>query len=85
MTAAQQEKQIEAIVERKLLEFLGDPDEGLKLRPSFVAKLRKSMKDGRKSIPQSVVMKRHGLRWVEADGAWGARATRPGRARQDCH
>ena len=62
MTVAQQEKQIEAIVERKLLEFLGDPDEGLKLRPSFVAKLRKSMKDGRKSIPHSVVMKRYGLR-----------------------
>ena len=62
MTAAQQEKQIEAIVERKLLEFLGDPDEGLKLKKSFIARLRKSMKDGRKSIPHSVVMKRYGLR-----------------------
>jgi len=51
MTQAQQEKQIEAIVERKLLEFLGDPDEGLKLRPSFVAKLRKSIKDKRKADP----------------------------------
>jgi hypothetical protein len=62
MTTAQREREIENIVERKLLEFLGDPDEGLKLKKSFVANLRKSMKDGRKSISHSVVMKQYGLR-----------------------
>lgn len=63
MTIAQrEEKKIEAIVERKLLEFLGDPDAGLELRKSFLAKLRKSMRDRRKTIPNSIVLKRYGLR-----------------------
>jgi len=62
MTRTQQEKQIEAIVERKLLEFLGDPDEGLTLRPSFVAELKKRLKSKQKNIPHSEVLKRYGLR-----------------------
>ena len=61
MTQAQQEKQIEAIVERKLLEFLGDPDEGLKLRPSFVAELKKRIKSKQKLIPHAAVMRKYGL------------------------
>ncbi|HEX9896290.1 MAG TPA: hypothetical protein VGA85_01335 [Dehalococcoidales bacterium] len=34
---------IDEIVEQRLEEYLGDPDEGLKLRPEFVRKLKRSM------------------------------------------
>ncbi len=34
---------IEEIVEQHLEEYLGDPDEGLELRPEFVRKLKKSL------------------------------------------
>jgi len=62
MTQAQQEKQIEAIVERKLLEFLGDPDEGLTLRPSFVAELKKRLKSKQKYVSHAEVKRRYGIR-----------------------
>ena len=61
MTTAQLNKQIGAIVEQKILEFLGDPDEGLQLKRSFVLKLQKRMKEKHKTIPLSVVMKKYGL------------------------
>lgn len=62
MTTAQREKEIENIVERKLLEFLGDPDEGLKLRPSFVKELKRRLKSKQKYIPHAEVMRRYGIR-----------------------
>ncbi|MFQ6015689.1 MAG: hypothetical protein ACE5NP_09635 [Anaerolineae bacterium] len=34
---------IEEVVERKLSEMLGDPDEGLELRPEFEQRLRRSL------------------------------------------
>jgi hypothetical protein len=34
---------IDEIVEQRLEEYLGDPDKGLKLRPVFVRKLKKSL------------------------------------------
>ena len=39
MTKEELQELIEASVERKLLELLGDPDEGLELRKALVARL----------------------------------------------
>ena len=62
MTTAQREKEIENIVERKLLEFLGDPDAGLELRPSFVRELKRRLKSKQKYVSHTEVMRRYGLR-----------------------
>ncbi len=62
MTTAQLHKQIGDIVEQKLLEFFGDPDEGRELKKSFIADLKKRLKEKRKTIPMSVVAKKYGLR-----------------------
>ncbi len=62
MTNAQLNKQIGDIVEQKLLEFFGDPDEGRELKKSFVTDLRKRLKEKQKTIPMSVVAKKYGLR-----------------------
>jgi hypothetical protein len=62
MTTAQLNKQIGDIVEQKLLEFFGDPDEGLEVRKSLVTRLRKQMKEkNRKLTPLSEVAKMYGL------------------------
>jgi hypothetical protein len=34
---------IEEVVEKKLVEMMGDPDEGLELRPEFEQRLRRSL------------------------------------------
>jgi len=34
---------IEEVVEKKLAEMMGDPDEGLELRPEFEQRLRRSL------------------------------------------
>ena len=64
MTTAQLNKQIGDIVEQKLLEFFGDPDEGLELKKSFVTELKKRMKTRGKTVPLSAVMKKYGVRRV---------------------
>jgi len=68
MTTAQLNKKIENLVdervEQKLLEFLGDPDEGLELKKSFVAELRKRMREKGKTVPLAAVMKKYGLRRI---------------------
>ena len=64
MTNAQRNKQIGDIVEQKLLEFFGDPDEGLELKKSFVTELKKRMKTRGKTVPLSAVMKKYGVRRV---------------------
>ncbi|MDP1689984.1 MAG: hypothetical protein Q8L52_02160 [bacterium] len=61
MITAQLNKQIGAIVEQKLLEFLGDPDEGLQLKRSFIINLQKRLKEKHKTVPLSMVMKKYGL------------------------
>lgn len=61
MTTAQREREIENVVERKLLEFLGDPDAGLQLRPSFVRELKRRLKSKQKYISHVEVMHRYGL------------------------
>lgn len=63
MTTAQLSKQIGDVVEQKLLEFFGDPDEGLEVRKSIVIRLRKQMKEkNRKLISHADVLKMYGLR-----------------------
>jgi len=67
MTTAQLNKQIcdivEQKVEQKLLEFFGDPDEGLELKKSFITELKKSMKEKNRKLTSHVdVLKMYGLR-----------------------
>ncbi|MEK7515918.1 MAG: hypothetical protein AAB555_03295 [Patescibacteria group bacterium] len=63
MTTTQLNKQIGEIVEQKLLEFFGDPDEGLEVRKSLITRLRKQMKEkNRKLTSHSEVLKQYGLR-----------------------
>ncbi len=57
---------IESTVEWKLLEMLGDPDEGLELREEIQARLRRSLKaerEGVKGIPAQEVAAELGLEW----------------------
>jgi len=61
MTTVQLNKQIGDIVEQKLLEFFGDPDEGLEVKKSLITRLQKQMRGKRKTVPLSAVMKKYGL------------------------
>lgn len=57
---------IEASVEQKLLEMLGDPDEGLELRNEVKARLRRSLQAqerGTRGIPAKEVAAELGLEW----------------------
>ena len=63
MTTAEKNKKLGDLIEQKILEFFGDPDAGLELKPSFVRKLRKNMAKKQKLIPLSVVMKKYGFRY----------------------
>ena len=55
---------IEEIVEHKLLELLGNPDSGLKLRSEVRKRLEKSLKSKRrKTIPAKQVAKELNLKW----------------------
>ena len=47
MTKEELREMIETAVEQKLFEFLGDPDEGLPLRKSVSARLRKQQREVR--------------------------------------
>ncbi|MBM4046787.1 MAG: hypothetical protein FJ279_16900 [Planctomycetes bacterium] len=62
----QLEAMVERIVERKMLELLSDPDEGLELKPHIKARLRRSlaaMRRGERGIPAEQVAKELGLKW----------------------
>lgn len=62
MTATER-KEIENIVEQKVLEFLGDPDSGLSLKKSFVTKLKKTLaQKDRRYVSHADVLKRYGFR-----------------------
>jgi len=54
---------IEEIVEHKLLELLGDPDSGLKLRSEIRKRLEKSLKSKGKRISAKQVAKELELKW----------------------
>ena len=65
LTVPQLEALIESVIERKLIELLGDPDQGLELKPSIKAKLRRSLasvKRGERGIPAKKVAKELGLK-----------------------
>ena len=64
MTLEQLEALIDERVEQKLQEILGDPDEGLELKPDVVKRLQKSLasvKSGKRGIPLSQVAGEFGL------------------------
>jgi hypothetical protein len=53
-------------VERKLLEVLGDPDEGLELHTEIQARLRRTLeaeRRGTKGVPAREAADRLGLEW----------------------
>jgi hypothetical protein len=61
---------IEAIVEQKLLEMLGDPDEGLTLRPEIAERVRRTLVEiarGQTFMPAQEVAKELGLEWRIGD------------------
>ncbi len=54
---------IENIVEQKLYEILGDPDEGLELKPSVKRRLKNSINNNSKGIPAKKAAAELGLEW----------------------
>ena len=56
-----QQKKLEHLVEQKILEFLGDPDAGLSLKPAFVSLLKKRSKQNNRTVPHTAVKKRYGV------------------------
>ena len=63
MTTAEKDRKLNNLIEQKILEFFGDPDAGLELKPSFVRELKKRMAKKQKLTPLSVVMKRYGVHY----------------------
>ncbi len=59
---ARERKELENIVEQKMLEFFGDPDSGLELKKSFVTELQNRINKKQRLVPMSVVAKKYGLR-----------------------
>lgn len=59
----QTREQIEGIVEEKLKEMLGDPDEGLELRKAVRERLEKSLAKPGKAIPAADAARKLGLKW----------------------
>ena len=65
LTITQLEALIENVIERKLIELFGDPDQGLELKPRVKARLRHSLnaaKRGERGIPVKQVAKDLGLK-----------------------
>ena len=57
---------VQAAVEQKLIEMLGDPDEGLELREEIKARLRRSLEaeqSGVQGIPAQEVAAQLDLEW----------------------
>lgn len=64
MTTSELREMIETIIEQKLLELLGDPDEGLPLRKSVRDKLlrqKQAVAGGERGAPLEKVVRRLGL------------------------
>lgn len=64
MTKGELQEMIESIVEEKLLELLGDPDEGLPIRKSVRARLlrqKRAVVKGERGEPFDDVVRRLGL------------------------
>lgn len=57
---------VEQVLEEKMLELLGDPDEGLILREEVEARLQQTLeaeRSGVRGLPSHEVVKRLGLEW----------------------
>ena len=66
LTAEDLKQIVEDAVEKKLFEFVQDPDFGLKLRPEVRKRLQRTLvaeRSTKKRIPASQVAKKLGLRW----------------------
>jgi hypothetical protein len=66
LTAEDLKQIVEEAVEKKLYEFVQDPDLGLKLRPEARTRLRRmraTERTGKRGTPASQVAKKLGLRW----------------------
>jgi hypothetical protein len=64
LTVEEFKSMIEIAVEEKLRELLGDPDEGLSLRPEIAEQLRRSLaatESGQRGVPADEVARRLGL------------------------
>ena len=61
MTSAER-KDLENLIEQKMLEFFGDPDSGLELKKGFLTHLRKNMRGNQKLTPHAAVLKKYGIR-----------------------
>ncbi len=55
-------KELENLVEQKILEFFGDPDAGLEIKKSFLDTLRKNMRKSQKMTSHTAVLKKYGIR-----------------------
>lgn len=53
-------EELEDLIERKVLEMLGDPDSGLQLQPEFRQKLELRLKQASPRVPHQEVIKRFG-------------------------
>ena len=60
---------VEDIIDRKLEEYFGDPDEGLELRPEFIKKLKTNKRSTNSRIPMEQVFKEFGIKREEPDNA----------------
>jgi hypothetical protein len=66
LTVEEFEALIGRAVEQKLLELLGDPDEGLELRDEVVTRLQRSLEaehSGQRGLPIHEVASQLGLEW----------------------
>ena len=66
MTAEDLKAIVEEAVEKKLYEFVQDPDKGLRLKPEVRKRLRRTLaaeRKGKRGSPASQVAKKLGLRW----------------------
>ena len=57
---------VEDIIDRKLEEYFGDPDEGLELRPEFIKKLKASKRSKTAPIPMEQLCKEFGIKLEES-------------------
>jgi len=55
-------KQLENLVEQKMLEFFGDPDSGLTIKKSFLVMLKKRMRKVERTVSNTAVLKKYGIR-----------------------
>mgnify|MGYP001373151270 CR=1 FL=1 len=66
MTAEDLKAIVEEAVEKKLYEFVQDPDKGLRLRPEVRKRLRRTLaaeRKGKRGLPASQVAKKLRLGW----------------------